>query len=108
MLIHFAKLLLLVLVQTSLTLLLKKEKSSERGIELVVRFLLLYKYGCSYCKYHGGAIANALAFTSSQVVARALDGDAGSLEEVKQHNAALEQLQKAEDEYNQKCADVID
>ena len=37
----------------------------------------------------GGVIADAFAFTDSQVAARALGGDGGSLEEVKQHNAAL-------------------
>ena len=56
----------------------------------------------------GGAIANTLAFTGSQVAARVLGGDGGSIEEVKRHNAALEQLQKAQAEYNHKRADVID
>ena len=50
----------------------------------------------------GAAIANALAFTGSQVVAKALSGNGGSMEEVKRHNAALEQLQKSQGEYNQK------
>ena len=50
----------------------------------------------------GGAIANTLAFNVSQVAARALGGDGGSLEEVKLHNAALKQLQEAPAEYNQK------
>ena len=30
------------------------------------------------------------------------------MEEVKRHNAALEQLQKAQAEYNQKGADAVD
>ena len=42
----------------------------------------------------GAVIANALAFASSQVAAKALSVNGGSMEEVKQHNAALEQLKK--------------
>ena len=38
----------------------------------------------------GAAIA--LTFTGSQVAAKALSGDGGSMEEVKQHTAALKQL----------------
>ena len=56
----------------------------------------------------GGAVANALAFTGSQVVSRALGGDGGFIEEVNRHNTALEQLQKSQAEYNQKRTDAID
>ena len=38
----------------------------------------------------GGAVANALAFTGSQVATRVLGVYCGSMEEVKQHNAAIE------------------
>ena len=44
----------------------------------------------------GGAIVIALGFTSSQVVAKALGGNVGSIEDVKRHNATFEQLQKAQ------------
>ena len=44
------------------------------------------------------AVANALAFTGSQVIARALGDDGGSIEEMKQNNTALEQLEKAQAE----------
>ena len=44
----------------------------------------------------GGAIVIALAFTGSQVVAKALGGDVVSIEDVKRHNATLEHLQKAQ------------
>ena len=40
------------------------------------------------------AIAKALAFTGSQVAAKSLGANDSSMEEVKRHNAALEQLQK--------------
>ena len=53
-------------------------------------------------KKTSGTIANALAFTGSQIAASALGGAGGSIEEVKRHNAALEQLQNAQAEYNQK------
>ena len=41
-----------------------------------------------------GAIANAFAFTGSQVAAKALGADRGSMKEVNRHNAALELLEK--------------
>ena len=56
----------------------------------------------------GGAEANALPFTSSPGAAKALCGDGGLMEEAKRHNAALEQLQKAQAQYNKKRADAID
>ena len=55
----------------------------------------------------GGVTADALAFTGSQVAAKALGGDGGSIKEVKRHNEALKQLQKDQAEYNQKRADAI-
>ena len=49
----------------------------------------------------GGSIANALAFTVSQVAAKALGDDGSTMEEVNRHNEALEQLQNAQAEYSQ-------
>ena len=54
----------------------------------------------------GGAVANVFAFTDSQVAARILGGDGGSMEEVKRHNS--EKLQNPQAEYNKKREDAID
>ena len=56
----------------------------------------------------GDVVANAHAFTGSQVAARAIGGNGRSVEEVKQHYAALKQLQNVQAEYNQKRADAFD